>query len=916
MLLTLSSLYGQELPPIEKFTPGEYGGDNQNWMISQQGNKYVYVANNRGLLEFDGAKWKVYPTPNNTIIRAVKVIDNRIYAGFYMEFGYWLKSNTGELEYYSLSGKLNKKMTKDKQIWNILSYGDWVIFQSYKEIYFYNTIDETFKIINSNRVIYKVFKIKNSIYYNVPGEGIYKIEAGQPKLIINDNKLKSKRVISIFEVGDNLLFLTRESGFYKLENNTITSWELPVNDFLKKNTLYSGIQLSDGNFMIGTISNGVINLTPEGKINYHITQKNGLSNNTVLSLFEDHAKNVWVGLDNGINCINVTSPIQVFYDYDGRIGTVYVSKVFKDYLYLGTNQGLFYKEIEGNDSFKFVEGTGGQVWCLYNYNGEDLLCGHHLGTYLIEKDKATLIDDNLGTWAFKPIPDQPARLLKGNYDGLSILQKNKKGNWEVKNKIEGFNSSTRYFEINNTNQVHISHEYKGVFKLQLDDSLTKAIKVEKDPDFSVGKNSSLVKYENNILYAYKEGIFMYDNYENSFKRDTLLSTVINKNEYTSGKLVPDKKGRLWAFSEENIIYVTNDDLNNKYKINKIPINSGLIRGILGFENISHIKDEMYLLGTAYGYITFNLSKIEYKGDYTIHLNSVTLKNIGEKPYNLNIHEEAKLENTKGALAFSYSVPEYSKYLDIKYQYQLEGHVDKWSEWTHENETKFENLSFGSYNFKARAKIGDKISQNTISYNFEIERPWYFSNLAISIYALLLLLNGFVIHKTYRKHYDKKLKNKQIESEKLIMELKNEQLNKDIENKNRELAISKMSIIKKNELLNSIKKELNKKVESSKNVDSVLKLIDQNLNNTKDWEVFVKAFNNTDKQFIDKLKTLYPDLTPSDIRLCVYLRLNLSSKEIAPLLNISVKSVETRRYRLRKKMSLPHEESLANYILNI
>ena len=72
----------------------------------------------------------------------------------------------------------------------------------------------------------------------------------------------------------------------------------------------------------------------------------------------------------------------------------------------------------------------------------------------------------------------------------------------------------------------------------------------------------------------------------------------------------------------------------------------------------------------------------------------------------------------------------------------------------------------------------------------------------------------------------------------------------------------------------------------------------------------------DKDFIKELKTKYPKLTPNDLKLCTYLRLNLSSKEIAPLLNISVRSVEISRYRLRKKMGLPTEINLVDHILSI
>ena len=124
----------------------------------------------------------------------------------------------------------------------------------------------------------------------------------------------------------------------------------------------------------------------------------------------------------------------------------------------------------------------------------------------------------------------------------------------------------------------------------------------------------------------------------------------------------------------------------------------------------------------------------------------------------------------------------------------------------------------------------------------------------------------------------------------------------------------MSIIKKNEFLSTLKKELNNNSEDD--LKRLIKIIDKNLNNTDDWKLFEEAFNNADKDFLKKMKAKHAVLTPNDLRLCAYLRLNLSSKEIAPLLNISPRSVEVKRYRLRKKMELPHESSLTNYILEI
>lgn len=913
LFLTNNSL-GQELPPIQRFTPTDYDGENQNWMVSQSNKNYIYVANNKGLLECNGSQWHLYPSPNNTILRAVNAVGDKIYTACYMEFGYWLKNLAGKLEYHSLLPKLQEGIGENEQFWNIITYHEWVIFQSTHNLYFYDTLNEKFKVIKSEKVIFKIFIVQEDILYQVLGEGIYRIENGKPKLIIADAAIKDKRITNIFEQNDGFVFLTRESGFYKQQNNIISKWDIPTKGLIEKANVFCGLQLSDGNFIIGTISDGIINLKSDGTLNYHINQRNGLSNNTALALFEDNDRNLWVGLDNGINCINISSPIKVFYDYDGILGTVYVSMVFNGYLYLGTNQGLFYQKVGSKDAFTFVDGTGGQVWNLFNYNDEDLLCGHHLGTYLINKGKAQIIDSTPGTWIFKTIPGYDNLLLRGSYDGLSIMEKAGE-TWKVKNKIEGFNSSSRFVEYDKNDQIWVNHEYKGVYKIQLNDSLTKAAKVQLEPTLSIGKNSSLVKYMGDILYVYEKGIFKLCSDDNSFAYDSALSPMVLNQEFVSGKLVVDNKERLWAFGKENITYVTNDNLSNKPKINTISIRTSLKKGAIGFENISPIKDEVYLLGTTNGYITIDLPKTDQDRDYSVFLNAVGLKDINDNWIDYNIHELGEFRHRPGIITFDFSVPNFDQYLNVQFQHKLIGHQEKWSNWHDDPTVRYENLDFGDYTFYVRAKIGNKLSANLASYNFTVNRPWHLSNLAFVAYFIILLTIAWATNNVYKRYYHKKFLHKQLESEKLIMHIKNQQLNQDIENKNRELAISKMSIIKKNEFLNKIKNELKNK-ENSRQTSSVVRLIDKNLNNTKDWELFVEAFNNADKDFLDKMKSLHPDLTPSDLRLCVYLRMNLTSKEISPLLNISLKSVDTKRYRLRKRMNLLHEESLVSYILNV
>jgi len=914
----------QERPPIQIYTPKDYGAENQNWSISQSKDKFIYVANNKGLLEFNGEAWNLYPSPNESIMRSVNVIDERIYTGNYREFGFWERNNFGKLNYTSISQKLNIQFLDDEDFWNIIGLDDYILFQSLERIYIYNKIDETYSIIESETTIYKMFKVNESIYFQKVKEGIYKIENGQSRLISDDPVLKNNFLANIFDYNGQFLIQTEDYCFYILDGTGINKWNIPANDILSKVSVYRSIQLRDNSFLLGTISNGILHLTLDGELNFKIDYIQGLSINTVHSVFEDDENHIWLGLENGVNCINLESPFAIYNDETDKIGTVYASSIFKGNLYLGTNQGLFYKSINSNDKFTFIKGTQGAVWCLVQLD-DKLFCGHNSGTFIVNENKAERISDVQGTWNIIPIKNRNDLLLQGNYDGLYILQKNK-ASWILRNKIKGFDISSKFFEMPTANEILVSHEYKGVFTVNIDDDYTKSTTIIKDSNLEKGSKSSLIRYNNDILYKCKDGVFKYNFSDKQFQRDSILSSSFKKEDYASGKLIADIENKgIWSFSNKNLSYISYGGLSNIPKIKKISFSKSLPRGLAGYENITHLQGQKYLLGTADGYIIIDLQKLHEKS-YRVDINSIAKSDVKNNVSNVNKLTNGVFKNSSNNLELTYSVANFDKYLDTEYQYQLEGLYNQWSAWSSNSYVTFNNLPFGSYTFNVKAKVGNTVYSNIASYSFEVERPWSLSNIMIAIYALAIMLLSLMIHTTYKKYYKKQRKKlldkttkelvlKELENKQQLMQFKNEKLNQDIENKNNELAISTMNLIKKNEFLNGIKKEL-KQTESDKEIKQVIKIIDRHLNNADDWRLFEEAFNNADKDFLKKIKSEHPSLTHNDLRLCTYLRLNLSSKEIAPLLNISSRSVEVKRYRLRKKIGLEHESSLTDYILEI
>lgn len=914
--------YAQEIPPINIFTPENYGAENQNWAISQSANKYIYVANNKGLLEFNGASWQLYASPNETIMRSVKCHDNLIYTGLYMDFGFWQKDEFGQLQYSSIVEDNKITMLEDEQIWEICELDGWMIFKSLERIYLYNIETREYKIINATDSILKISRVENRIYFQELGKGIFVIENGQPKLIADNIILKESRVVEILKKEDGLFFVTQKDGFYYLEKDVLKKWSTSSDALLTSKTIYSAKQLENGNLILGTISSGIIKIDKAGDLLYHITQDVGLSNNTVLSTFEDVDNNIWLGLDNGINSINLKSPFKQYLKNENFWGTIYASIIHKDYLYIGTNQGLYSKKKDSKDPFMLVENTQGQVWSLQEFN-ETLFCNHDSGTFVIKNNKAKMIEGTFGSWRLKQVDE--TNLILGNYEGLYVIQYDK-GNWLLKNKIQGFSNSSRYFELVDKDRIFVNHEYKGVFKLNVDESLQKINKIVKDNSVEKGIHSGLIKYNNSILYSSKNGVYKYDKKQDKFLRDSIYSQLIPKGKFLSAKLINDKaNNKLWSFTKDDIRYLIPGKFSNQPDLEIISAKGSLFKGASGFENLLNLKDKVYLVGTTEGYLIIDLNLVKEPSKFYIAINKILSNEIDAQQELVTLSENQTFNKKQNSFQFFYSVPNYSKSSSVKYQYKLEGLNTRWSSLSESNNFLFKNLDAGDYNFKVRASIDGKLSENIASYSFEVLKPWYFSNTLILFYVILFLIFLYVLHLFSKRYYKKQreeliekarieLELKELESSQKIIKLNNDKLRSNIESKNRELATSTMSIIKKNEFLNTIKQELT--ANGNLGIPKVIKFIDKNLNNTDDWKMFQEAFNNADKKFLKKIKAKHPELTPNDLRLCAYLRLNLSSKEIAPLLNISPRSVEVKRYRLRKKINLPHDANLTNYILEI
>jgi DNA-binding CsgD family transcriptional regulator len=362
--------------------------------------------------------------------------------------------------------------------------------------------------------------------------------------------------------------------------------------------------------------------------------------------------------------------------------------------------------------------------------------------------------------------------------------------------------------------------------------------------------------------------------------------------------------------------------------------------VQNYENISRINSSIYLISVDDGFVIFNDEDALVNSRTT--LPPVLIREVE------NITGKATVMNENGAgsgveipfaennLRITYSLP-YYRQAKIRYQYYLEGYSRQWSDWSAQTQNEFTNLGQGTYKFKVRARINDGVVSPVTEFSFIILAPWYAGTIAMFCYALLVVLLYYGVRYYYRlklrKHqlhlqqklqHEKEefLKQEAIKREQQLVKLRNEQLQTDLASKSRELANSAMNIVYKNELLQKISSEIlqlkdaNGKRLSEEQLRRIQKVIDEGMSDDRDWNIFETSFNEAHENFFKKLKAQHPDLVPNDLKLCAYLRMNMSSKEMASLLNITLRGVEIRRYRLRKKLNLEHDKNLVEFLMEL
>lgn len=931
-------------PPIRNFTKKTYSASPQNWHITQRRDGLMLFANNLGLLTFDGNAWQVRPMANHTIMRSIKVHDNgRIYVGGQGEFGYFDQTSGRELKYVDLSQLVKGESKNFSDVWNILIRKEGVYFQTFRQVMFYD--GSKVKVFEFSKSIQKMFLLDDQIHIQLDKNSYATLSNGR---FIETTLFKGLKgdVVDICKLGDGrTLISTYKGGIYSYINGQCI--EIKSSDPRLNNIWITAMKvLSDGNILIGTSNKGLLIVNPEFNTLLSFSKENGILNSTILAATQDRNGDIWAASEFGIDFIEYKSPYRILYPDVPFNGTGYSAAMYDNHLYLGTNNGLYRTDLKSGQTgisnpFSEIKGSKDICWNMDVIDGK-LWLGHNEGASVVENNGLNPVFRGQGVWKFLKQGD--GNLAFGAYEGMGIIKKGSVG-YSAK-MSDGFIESCRILVKDKNENIWMSHPYRGIYRISFDQSGNKTIPKLYGADSGLETNldNYIIMAGDNLYASNTNGVFIYNKSNDKFKHDTVLEKIIGFEKGTK-LLLADQYHNIWYRKGSKIGFLEPKEVDWKkvYERHLLPSLPESLAG--GFEKVFPLSENEFIFNCESGFLLFDKKRLSGQSQFKTSISKVIL--LGKTDTTLiNGVESSSLDvNKKNPLTINHfennlriEVASFS-YNDelIEYRYQLGGLDKSDASWTAEPFVSYNNLGAGKYHLKIETRIGGIVQKEITSFYFEIQPAWYNSFLfrasMLAIFAFGIITVFLIQNRKFETEKTQLTQRHQAEvdeqaslvaqSEEEIMKLKNDQLQKDINFKNTELASIAMHLAHKKDFITTLELELKNihkdklgPVEVASNLKRIIHRLQQETILDDDWERFTHYFDELHMSFINRLKLNYPDLTTNDHRLCAYLRMNLSTKEIAALSNISTRGVEGSRYRLRKKMDLDNEVNLNEFMNKI
>ncbi|MFA5781063.1 MAG: adenylate/guanylate cyclase domain-containing protein [Bacteroidales bacterium] len=582
------------LPLICNHPPKEYKAFSQNWGCVQDSRGVLYFANGDGVLEFDGAHWRVIRIANKSSARSVAIdIDDKIYVGSASEFGYLATSKTGGLKYVSLLNKFDPKNRKFNYILNIYIVKSGVYFMAGEKLFRWNkNLIKAWNLHNPG----KCYKFGENIFLWQKNTGLGYIWNDSIVKLKGGEYFAQKSIQNILPFkGNKMLIVTKDSGMflvndpYKLKKSIypeIIKFNNQADYFIHRNILLNSTKLKNGNYAFTTHRSGTAIMDNKGNLISILNKKAGVQNETHSSVFQDNQNSLWLSLDNGITRADISSPLSFWNDDMGLKGSVLSCVRFKGKIFAGTWQGLFYHDFSlPTDSvyeddqktdlshFKSLKDIKSTTWDLLviknkkNRRNDKLIVASSAGVFDVNLYSSNPIIEKVTALILFRSEKDPSRIFVGTNEGIICISLNYSGDeliFKNEGKLDGIDEKIVSINEDNTGKLWVSTEFSGVYMVKFKNRYTQKNTLSLNGKLSYNitrfdtasglpsSYSTIYKFRNKLLFVSEDGIYLPVEKLNgnkvsdiTFVRKNFLSVGFPERSLYINRMIEDKRGNLW-----------------------------------------------------------------------------------------------------------------------------------------------------------------------------------------------------------------------------------------------------------------------------------------------------------------------------------------------------------------------------------
>ncbi len=793
-----------------------------------------------------------------------------------------------------------------------------------------------------------------------------------------DTDFNSFRKTFFSDKKGNLWVGTEGSGLYKIDLKTLSILRYTIKNGLSSNNV-TGIAANDSEGLLITTDGGGLNIlnlkTNQFSHILYDETKSLINTNALLNILVDSGQNLWLGTYNG--GVNVYKPHRSWFETLTRTGkksgelsqrsVLSVCKTTTNQILVGTDGGGLNLYDKKNKTFTLIPnnpvGFGNVVKTIFEDSKKRVWLGYfnegmsQLEMPSMKAHRVKIQGNNVWSIAESENGDLNIGILGG---GVSVICA-ETGHALAMPRLSSDDIITQFED--KSHQLWIGTATQG---LNLWDR-----KRENCTQFVHQNNNQNSISANDVRCIFQDsksrtwigtesgGLNLWlgnGKFQHFTTNEGLISNSIMS-------ILEDKQGFLWISTFNGLCRIMVDSLSISQKnrgkeegLSSI-INFDFRRNLHSINNqfnqASAMTDEN---GTLYFGGINGLTIVEpdlihvYEKkpqiaftDFKIFNKSISnWKSLEEDNYLKKPLEETSditLSYKDNVFSLEFTSLDFTNPFENKFQYKLEGFDKQWiSSSSDQRLVTYTNLDPKTYFFKVKGSNNygiwsdEKILKITITPPFW--KTWWF-NLLVLLFTFLL---GRITFKFVLKRRELALKQKILQSESSLLALKNEKLSSDqivlnlqneklaneIKSKNTELMSKAAQMAYKNESLLQLKEQISDITSATVDVEtlhalSLLKKLKSTLNteieSEKSWEQFSIYFDEVNQNFTAELLKKHPQLTQNDLRMCALTRLNMSNKEMAALLGITVTGVEKSRYRLKKRLELKPEDNLDDFLRN-